>query len=473
MVGSRRQGWAIYARDVRAVRRRASRSSTSPRPRLARPARWPASPGGNLEGKEDALRDRRLERCSPRSRPSPRAARSTRAMESLTGIGGAVPMANMMTGEVIFGGVGSGLYGMLLFVLLAVFLAGLMVGRTPGVPRQEDRGARDQARRDRDDRGAAARARSRPRVAIAHEVRRAVDLRQRARRASPRRSTPTSRRRTTTARRSPATPASCSRTAATSAPSASRSPTSLGGVAMLVGRFAADARSRSPSPARSPASAVAPAGPGTMRTDTPTFVVLLIAIVLLVALLTFVPALLLGPVVQGLTDQALLMLRAICRTAARRGRRLHDRARPRLPAAVTGVGQVAVPRRRRTARSSSATASVVGSRLIGQDFRTDPPATSRPPVGDRLRPPTATFFNNLGPNQSDLADAARQERRRRTWRWSGPTRPARAARDDPAGRRDDLGVGRRPAHLRRERARSRRSRVARGPRHAARRGSRS
>ena len=51
--------------------------------------------------------------------------------DSFTGIGGAVPLANMMTGEVIFGGVGSGLYGMLLFVLLTVFIAGLMVGRTP------------------------------------------------------------------------------------------------------------------------------------------------------------------------------------------------------------------------------------------------------------------------------------------------------------------------------------------------------
>ncbi len=40
-------------------------------------------------------------------------------------------MVNMLSGEVIFGGVGSGLYGMLLFVLLAVFIAGLMVGRTP------------------------------------------------------------------------------------------------------------------------------------------------------------------------------------------------------------------------------------------------------------------------------------------------------------------------------------------------------
>jgi K+-transporting ATPase ATPase A chain len=47
---------------------------------------------------------------------------------------------------------------------------------------------------------------------------------------------------------------------------------------------------------------VAPLGPGTMRTDTPIFVVLLIGVILLVALLTFVPALLLGPVVQGLTD---------------------------------------------------------------------------------------------------------------------------------------------------------------------------
>ena len=53
------------------------------------------------------------------------------AHDSYTGAGGAVPLVNMMTGEVIFGGVGSGLYGMLLFVLLAVFIAGLMVGRTP------------------------------------------------------------------------------------------------------------------------------------------------------------------------------------------------------------------------------------------------------------------------------------------------------------------------------------------------------
>lgn len=51
--------------------------------------------------------------------------------DSLTALGGMIPMWLMQIGEVVFGGVGSGLYGMLLFVLLAVFIAGLMIGRTP------------------------------------------------------------------------------------------------------------------------------------------------------------------------------------------------------------------------------------------------------------------------------------------------------------------------------------------------------
>ena len=51
--------------------------------------------------------------------------------DSFTPLGGLVPMFNMQTGEVIFGGVGAGLYGILIFVILAVFIAGLMVGRTP------------------------------------------------------------------------------------------------------------------------------------------------------------------------------------------------------------------------------------------------------------------------------------------------------------------------------------------------------
>src|SRR5204863_8054984 len=51
--------------------------------------------------------------------------------DSLLPLAGMVPMVNIMLGEIIFGGVGSGLYGMLLFAIVAVFVAGLMVGRTP------------------------------------------------------------------------------------------------------------------------------------------------------------------------------------------------------------------------------------------------------------------------------------------------------------------------------------------------------
>jgi K+-transporting ATPase ATPase A chain len=51
--------------------------------------------------------------------------------DSYTGIGGLVPLANIQTSEVIFGGAGSGMYGMVIYIILAVFIAGLMVGRTP------------------------------------------------------------------------------------------------------------------------------------------------------------------------------------------------------------------------------------------------------------------------------------------------------------------------------------------------------
>jgi K+-transporting ATPase ATPase A chain len=51
--------------------------------------------------------------------------------DSFTPLGGMIPLVNIMLGEVVFGGVGSGLYGMVIFVVLAVFIAGLMVGRTP------------------------------------------------------------------------------------------------------------------------------------------------------------------------------------------------------------------------------------------------------------------------------------------------------------------------------------------------------
>ena len=51
--------------------------------------------------------------------------------DSFTALGGMIPLINIQLGEIIFGGVGAGIYGMLLFVIIAVFVAGLMVGRTP------------------------------------------------------------------------------------------------------------------------------------------------------------------------------------------------------------------------------------------------------------------------------------------------------------------------------------------------------
>ncbi len=104
--------------------------------------------GGNLEGKEQrfGIADS-AEWANITTDASNGSVNS--AHDSYTGIGGLVPLTNMMTGEVIFGGVGSGLYGMLLMVLLAVFIAGLMVGQDARVPGQEGRGPRGQARPDR------------------------------------------------------------------------------------------------------------------------------------------------------------------------------------------------------------------------------------------------------------------------------------------------------------------------------------
>jgi len=85
---------------------------------------------GNLEGKE--VRFGILNSALWATASTAASNGSVNSMQdSFTPLGGLVPMLNMQLGEVVFGGVGSGLYGMLVFVVLAVFLAGLMVGRTP------------------------------------------------------------------------------------------------------------------------------------------------------------------------------------------------------------------------------------------------------------------------------------------------------------------------------------------------------
>ncbi len=87
-------------------------------------------PGGNMEGKE--LRFGQANSTLWTTITTAASNGSVNSMlDSYTPLGGMVPLLMMMFGEVIFGGVGSGLYGMLIFVILAVFIAGLMVGRTP------------------------------------------------------------------------------------------------------------------------------------------------------------------------------------------------------------------------------------------------------------------------------------------------------------------------------------------------------
>lgn len=89
-----------------------------------------SAPGGNMEGKE--VRNGIAESALFATITTDASCGAVNGMhDSFTPLGGLVPLTNIMLGEVIFGGVGAGLYGMLIFVVQAVFIAGLMVGRTP------------------------------------------------------------------------------------------------------------------------------------------------------------------------------------------------------------------------------------------------------------------------------------------------------------------------------------------------------
>ena len=137
MVGDRKQGWALFA--VMAILFLAG----------AAPAIWAeqtgnpqfskmgidqhataAQSGGNMEGKE--TRFGIVESAMWATVTTDTSCGAVNSMhDSFTPLGGLIPMVNMQLGEVIFGGVGSGLYGIIVMAVLAVFIAGLMVGRTP------------------------------------------------------------------------------------------------------------------------------------------------------------------------------------------------------------------------------------------------------------------------------------------------------------------------------------------------------
>lgn len=137
MVGNTRQGWALFAAMAILFLAGAFISNISEQngnPHLARlgisQAADSLQPGGNMEGKEA-----RFGISSSTLFATITTGASCGAVNSMhdsyTPLGGLVLLFNILTGEVIFGGVGAGLYGMLLFAVLAVFIAGLMVGRTP------------------------------------------------------------------------------------------------------------------------------------------------------------------------------------------------------------------------------------------------------------------------------------------------------------------------------------------------------
>ena len=129
MVGNQRQGWAILAvmgvlfiAGV-AVTYWAEASGTSIMHALG-------LSGGNMEGKE--VRFGIVASSLFAVITTAASCGAVNAMhDSFTALGGMIPLINMQLGELIIGGVGAGLYGMLLFVVLAIFVAGLMVGRTP------------------------------------------------------------------------------------------------------------------------------------------------------------------------------------------------------------------------------------------------------------------------------------------------------------------------------------------------------
>ncbi|MBN1528976.1 MAG: potassium-transporting ATPase subunit KdpA [Thermoleophilaceae bacterium] len=299
MVGNRRQGWALYAAMAAlmvagVVVAYAAEANGSPAEKAAQIT------GGNLEGKEQRFGIANSALWATVTTDASNGSVNS-AHDSYTGIGGSVPLINMMTGEVIFGGVGSGLYGMLLMALLAVFIAGLMVGRTP-----EYLGKKVEAREVKLVLIGVLF------VPLGVLVGTALAVATKYGAPSIYNSGPQGFTETLYAYTSqtnnngsafagftgfvqPNAPGNVGAFGITFADL-------LGGVAMLTGRFvpivAALAVAGSLATKRT-----APFGAGTFRTDTPTFVFLLAAVIVIVGALTFFPALLLGPVVQGLTTQ--------------------------------------------------------------------------------------------------------------------------------------------------------------------------
>jgi K+-transporting ATPase ATPase A chain len=135
MTGARRHGWAVWAAMALLFFLGvtvAYWAEAHGNPLLAggRQSAGMLQAGGNMEGKEVRFGIANSALFATVTTDASCGAVNG-VLDSFTPLGGLVPLVNIMLGEVVFGGVGAGLYGMIVFVILAVFIAGLMVGRTP------------------------------------------------------------------------------------------------------------------------------------------------------------------------------------------------------------------------------------------------------------------------------------------------------------------------------------------------------
>jgi potassium-transporting ATPase potassium-binding subunit len=306
MVGSRRQGWAIFSTmsalfvvSVVVVYLAELHGTPAQHAAGIHTAAIDGSTGGNLEGKDVRFGIANSSLWAAVTTVTSSGAVNA-SMESLTGIGGLVPMVDLGYGESVFGGVGTGLYTMLLYVLLAVFIGGLMVGRTP-----EFLGKKVEAREIKlVSLGVLV-------TPLAALLSTGVAMATRYGRPSIFASGPQGFSESLYAYLSQAnnngsafagytgysqpTPGNVGAHGITFADL-------LGGVTMLGARFLPIVLVLAVAGALA-GKRVAPQGLGTLRTDTPTFAGLLGGTVVLIGALTFFPALLLGPVVQGMTDR--------------------------------------------------------------------------------------------------------------------------------------------------------------------------
>jgi potassium-transporting ATPase potassium-binding subunit len=298
MVGNRRQGWMVYgvmAGLLLVAVVVVALAETGPTPAM----HAAGIVGDNLEGKEQRFGVASTALWTVITTAASCGAVNG-AMEALSGIGGTVPMAQMMTGEVVFGGVGSGLYSMLLFVILGVFISGLMVGRTP-----EFLGKKIEAREVKltifGTIGVPLLVLACTALAIAtsYGQKSIYD-------SGPQGFSETLYAYTSQANNNGSAFAGYTGYLQPNGTNDGAFGITfaqlLGGVAMILGRFAPMLAVLAVAGSLA-AKQVHPPSLGTLRTDTPTFGAVLAAVVLIVALLTVVPALLLGPVVQGLTNR--------------------------------------------------------------------------------------------------------------------------------------------------------------------------